>query len=367
LQLVVNIFINPLKIFKMQVFQIKPLSSELNVSIQKKIDLKTKPIGSLGQLEEAAFQVCRIQNSLSPKLNKPVMFVCAADHGITAEGVSPYPQEVTYQMVYNFLTGGAAINVFARQHAITLKVVDCGVNHPFEPHPDLINMKVAPGTANFAFQAAMTDNQCMTAMLNGARIVEEAYKNGSNVVGFGEMGIGNTTSATALFCKLCDVKPQDVSGAGTGLTSEGINHKAEVIAKAIAKHQFVTKPFDILATFGGFEIATMTGGMLKAAELGMLILVDGFITTSALLAAHAFNPDVLDYAIACHQSNEKGHQQMLKMLGLKPLLHLNLRLGEGTGAALAWPLIQSAVGFINDMSSFEGAGVSQSVETVESV
>lgn len=347
----------------MQAFQINPLSHALKEQIRKKIDLKTKPVGSLGRLEETALQICEIQNTLEPQLKEPVFFVCAGDHGITSEGVSPYPQEVTYQMVFNFLSGGAAINVFARQHGIKLKVVDCGVNHTFEPHADLINMKVGFRTANFATQAAMTIDQCLTALSNGARLVEEIHQQGSNIVGFGEMGIGNTSAATALFCKLCDIKPQEVTGAGTGLNSEGISHKAMVITNALFRHQQISKPIDILATFGGFEIATMAGGMLKAAELGMTVLIDGFIATSALLAAHAINPDVLDYCIATHQSNEKGHAAMLKIMGIKPLLQLDLRLGEGTGAAIAYPLVQSAVNFINEMNSFEGAGVSQSSDS----
>lgn len=351
----------------MQAFQINPLGDSLNEQIRKKIDLKTKPVGSLGQLEEIAFQICQIQNTLHPQLNQPVFFVCAGDHGITAEGVSPYPQEVTFQMVYNFLSGGAAINVFARQHGIELKVVDCGVNHSFEQHPALIDMKVGNGTANFAVEPAMTIDQCITALSNGASLVEGIHQKGSNVVGFGEMGIGNTTAATALFCKLCDLKPQDVVGAGTGLNTEGISHKAIVISNALHQHQLVSKPLDILATFGGFEIATMAGGMLKAAELGMLVLIDGYIATSALLAAHAINPDVLDYCIATHQSNEKGHRAMLQILSLKPMLQLDLRLGEGTGAAVAYPLVQSAVNFINEMNSFEAAGVSQSSESTVKV
>jgi nicotinate-nucleotide--dimethylbenzimidazole phosphoribosyltransferase len=348
-------------------FNITPIGNRLKEQIQHKIDLKTKPIGALGRLEEVAMQICQIQQTLSPKLNHPTFYVCAADHGIVAEGVSPYPQEVTYQMVYNFLSGGAAINVFARQHNINLKVVDCGVNHSFTPSDGLIDKKVALGTQNFAVVPAMLKSECEQALANGAELALMAVDKGSNIIGFGEMGIGNTTSASALFCKLCDMQPADVCGAGTGLSAEGIQHKASVIAQAIQTHRNTTTPFDILATFGGFEIATMAGGMLKAAELGMTVLVDGFIATSALLAAHAINPTVLDYCIASHQSNEKGHQLLLKTLGLKPILQLDMRLGEGTGAAVAYPLVESAVRFINEMSSFEGAGVSQSVTVEETV
>lgn len=345
-------------------FNISPVGDALDVQIQQKIDLKTKPLGSLGKLEEVALQVCRIQRKLTPSLNKPHFFVCAGDHGITAEGVSPFPQEVTYQMVYNFLSGGAAINVFARQHRLELKVVDCGVNHDFAPNGMLIDKKVAYGTRNFALEPAMTAEQCLKALSNGADLVAKAHADGANIVAFGEMGIGNTTSASALFSKYAGVDPQQVCGAGTGLTDEGISHKASVIAKALDTHQSVNAPLDVLATFGGFEIATMAGGMLKAAELGMVVLVDGFIASSALLAAKNLNPNVMDYCIASHQSNEKGHRLMLETLGLRPILYLDMRLGEGTGAAVAYPLVESAVRFVNEMNSFEAAGVSQSTSEV---
>jgi nicotinate-nucleotide--dimethylbenzimidazole phosphoribosyltransferase len=350
----------PLKHIKMSTFSISPVGIAIKDQLQHKIDLKTKPQGALGMLEDVALKIGLIQQSLSPKLMRPSFFVCAADHGIVAEGVSPFPQEVTYQMVYNFLSGGAAINVFARQHQIELNVVDCGVKHDFADNAQLINKKVAQGTRNFAVEPAMTADECRQALANGASLAQLAYDKGSNVIGFGEMGIGNTTSASALFCKLTEVTPFNACGAGTGLTSEGISHKISVIEKAMAAHQQVSAPIDILATFGGFEIATMAGGMLKAAELKMTVLVDGFIATSALLAAHALCPDVIDYCIASHQSNENGHKLMLQVLGLKPVLQLDMRLGEGTGAAVAYPLIESAVRFLNEMNSFEGAGVSQS-------
>lgn len=348
-------------------FNIEPLGTRLKEQIQQKIDLKTKPIGSLGKLEAVAMQICQIQQTLHPKLSQPTFYVCAADHGIVAEGVSPYPQEVTYQMVYNFLSGGAAINVFAKQHNINLKVVDCGVNHLFAPNDQLIDMKVAPGTQNFSVVPAMLKSECERALANGAELALMAFDKGSNIIGFGEMGIGNTTSASALFSRLCDMAPADVCGAGTGLTPEGIQHKVKVIEQAMLTHSQASSPVDILATFGGFEIATMAGGMLKAAELKMTVLVDGFIATSALLAAHAINPTVIDYCIASHQSNERGHQLMLKVLGLRPMLQLDMRLGEGTGAAVAYPLVESAVRFINEMNSFEGAGVSQSITVEETV
>jgi len=346
----------------MQEFQIKKTVRDLDSQIQHKIDFKTKPLGALGQLETIAKQICRIQETLSPKLNKPVFVVFAGDHGITAEGVSPFPQEVTYQMVYNFLSGGAAINVFARQNHIQLKIVDCGVNHTFEPSSELIDLKIGYGTQNFKFEPAMSLADCEKAIWNGAKLVETIHLSGTNIIGFGEMGIGNTTSAAALFCKYTQISVNDAVGMGTGLTTEGVAHKMEVIQQAILNHNLTHSPLDVLATFGGYEIATMVGAMLKAAELKMVILLDGFIATSALLAAHAINSDVLDYCIASHLSNENGHRKMLQILGLKPIISLDMRLGEGTGAAIAYPLIESAVRFMNEMSSFENAGVSTSVD-----
>lgn len=342
----------------MQEFSIKAVNTTLDEQIKHKIDFKTKPIGSLGKLEEIAFKVCQIQQTLTPKLTQPALLVCAGDHGITEEGVSPFPQEVTHQMVLNFLSGGAAINVFCRQNNIQLLIADTGVNHDFEPSEQLLNRKVRKGTRNFAKEPAMTLPECQSALANGAEIIANLHSKGSNVIGFGEMGIGNTTAATALLCKLAHILPEEASGAGTGLNSEGIAHKAAVIKKALNLHQQITAPTEILATFGGYEIATICGGMLKAAELGMIILVDGFIATSALVAAVAINAQVKEFCLYTHQSNEQGHRLMLKHLQANPILDMGLRLGEGTGAALAYPLIQSAVNFMNEMNSFEDAGVS---------
>lgn len=347
----------------MQEFDVQPLSHDMDAAIAHKIDFKTKPLGALGRLEKVAAQICRIQHTLEPQLSKPAFFVCAADHGVVAEGVSPYPQDVTWQMVYNFLSGGAAINVFARQHNIALKVVDCGVKHDFAAHPDLISMKIGSGTQNLAQQPAMTRQECLQALANGATLVDEVRNNGTNVIGLGEMGIGNTTAASALMCKLGDIDPAKATGAGTGLNAEGIQHKQQVIARALATHQQVSTPLDILAALGGFEILTMTGAILRAAHHHMVVLIDGFIATSALLAAHALQSDVLDYCIACHQSNEQAHRMMLEMMGIEPLMKLDMRLGEGTGAAVAYPLVVSAVNFVNQMNSFEGAGVSQKDES----
>ncbi|TRX66005.1 nicotinate-nucleotide--dimethylbenzimidazole phosphoribosyltransferase [Carboxylicivirga sp. M1479] len=342
----------------MQEFTINAINNDLNEQIKRKIDLKTKPLGSLGTLEKIAFKISQIQNTLTPSLSKPAILVCAGDHGITEEKVSPFPQEVTFQMVMNFLGGGAAINVFCRQHNIELLVADTGVNYDFESSNNLLDYKIRKGTRNFAIEPAMTSAECQQAIKNGAKIITELHAKGSNIVGFGEMGIGNTTSATALLCKYAGYTAQEASGAGTGLDSKGIEHKANVINQALEKHQTIKDPLDILATFGGYEIATICGAILKAAELKMTILSDGFIATSALIAAHAIAPHVTDYCLFAHQSDEQGHQLMLKHLKADAILNLGMRLGEGTGSAVAYPLVQSAVAFMNEMSSFEDAGVS---------
>ncbi len=339
-------------------FNITPVQSELKEQITNKINLKTKPLGSLGKLETIAQRICEVQNTLSPKLNKPAILICAGDHGVTAEGISPFPQEVTFQMVMNFLGEGAAINVFTRQNNIKLLVADTGVNFDFKANEKLIDAKIAHGTKNFAVEAAMTIEQCEKAMANGAAIVEKLFAEGTNIIGFGEMGIGNTTAAAALLCAYADCLPSEAAGAGTGLNEKGINHKATVIEKALNLHKNLTNPTELLSALGGFEIATITGAMLKAAELKMVVMVDGFIVTSALLAAYNINNNLLDYCLFSHKSNEKGHVLMLDYLKAEPILDINMRLGEGTGSAVAYPIIESAVNFFNEMSSFEDASVS---------
>ena len=288
------------------------------------------------------------------------MLVFAGDHGIVAEGVSPYPQEVTYQMVFNFLVGGAAINVFCRQNGIDIKVVDAGVNFDFEPHPALIDAKIAKGTQSYLNGPAMSADQCEGALTRGAELAQVAFNGGSNVIGFGEMGIGNTSSASLLMSVLCGIPIEDCVGRGTGLDDAGLEKKKQILSRALKNNPVdAGSPLDVLATFGGFEIAMMAGAMLKAAERGMVVLVDGFISSAALLAARAINRNVLDYCIFTHQSHEQGHQRLLACLEADPLVNLEMRLGEGSGAAVAYPLILSAVNFLNEMASFESAGVSQ--------
>lgn len=324
------------------------------------INNKTKPLGALGALETIALQIGLIQRTTQPQLNNPTMLVFAGDHGIAESGVSPYPQAVTAQMVLNFLSGGAAINVFARQNNMHLLVVDSGVNHEFAPTLTLINAKVAMGTRSYLREPAMTLEQCQLAMERGAAIVDQQIDQGCNVFGFGEMGIGNTSSASCLMSVLCKLPIEQCIGRGTGLDDAGMAHKKNLLAEAISFHELDGDDvLQVLATFGGFEIAMMTGAMLQAAQRQTTLLIDGFITTAALLVASKLQPEIVHYCVFTHCSNESGHRAMLNHLEVQPLLNIDLRLGEGTGAALAYPLVLAAVNFLNEMASFESAGVSQ--------
>lgn len=327
----------------------------LSRRLQQRIDLKTKPRGSLGRLESLAHQIGLIRRTVSPRLSPPTVFVFAADHGVAAEGVSAYPQEVTWQMVENFLAGGAAINVLARQQGVALHIVDAGVKHDFGGRDGLIDRKVRAGSGNLCREPAMTAQECDQALRAG---VDLAAQTDSDVIGFGEMGIANTTPAAALMHRLTGVAIADCVGAGTGVDAHGVQRKSQVIEQAVQRHADAQTPLDILAALGGLEIAMMAGAMLGAASRRRVLLIDGFIATSALLLAARLSPAILDYCVFCHQSDERGHARMLQALGARPLLDLGLRLGEGTGCVLAWPLVQAAAGFLCDMASFEDAGVS---------
>ena len=329
---------------------------DLAARLAAAINNKTKPLGSLGTLERLAARLGLIQGTVAPMVEQPAILVFAGDHGIVAEGVSAYPQDVTWQMVENFLASGAAINVFARLNGIALHVVDAGVNHDFGPRAGLVDRKVARGTRNFAHEPAMTQDECAAALARGAALAAELP---GNVVGFGEMGIGNTTAAAALMHKLTGIPVTECVGAGTGLSPEGVLRKARVIEAAAQRHAGIDDPLAVLGTFGGFEIAMMTGAMLQAAALRKTLLIDGFIVTSALLVAARIEPAILDYCVFAHCSDEAGHRRMLEALGAEPLLHLNLRLGEGTGAALALPLVRAAANFLNEMATFASASVSE--------
>ncbi len=335
----------------------KDIDTNIEKLLADKINTKTKPVGSLGKLEKIAFQIGKIQQTLTPKLIKPAIYIFAGDHGLTEEGISPFPKEVTFQMVMNFLNRGAAINVFSQQHDIDLKVVDAGVDFDFAPHDDLINAKIRKGTRNILREPAMTTEEVNQAMDKGKLLVQKQQEKGTNIIGFGEMGIGNTSSAALLMHKCCGLPIEECVGKGTGLDDQGMAKKITVLKKASEKYESIKDPVEILTTLGGLEIAMMTGAMLEAFQQNMIILIDGFIASSALLVAHKLDSEILNNCIFCHQSDEKGHQKMLSHLNADPLLNLGMRLGEGTGVAVAYPIIQSAVNFLNEMASFEEAAV----------
>ena len=323
--------------------------------LRQRLDGLTKPLGALGRLEALALQVGLLQGRSDPALHTPQLLVFAADHGLARQGVSAYPQEVTWQMVENMLAGGAAVNLLARQHGLALTVVDAGVAHDFGPRAGLIDAKQGAGTADASLRPAMSVAQAVQAMSRGAGLLRGLP---GNAVLFGEMGIANTASAALLLARLHHVPLHTATGRGTGLDDAGLAHKQTVLAQALARAPAAQSALAVLAEFGGFEIAMMAGAMLAAAADRRVILVDGFIVGAALLVAHRLAPAVLDACVFAHCSAEVGHVAMLAALGVKPLLDLGLRLGEGSGAALAWPLLASSLQLLAGMASFESAGVS---------
>ncbi|KOH43239.1 nicotinate-nucleotide-dimethylbenzimidazole phosphoribosyltransferase [Sunxiuqinia dokdonensis] len=338
--------------------------TSLRKQLQHKIDLKTKPLGALGQLEKIALQLGMIQNTLAPELRKPAILVFAADHGLTDEGVSPYPKDVTWQMAMNFCTGGAAISVFCKQNDITLKVIDAGVDYDFPSGTPIIDAKVARGSRNMMLEPAMTAEECRQAMKQGAAFVRQEALAGCNTIGFGEMGIGNTSPSSLLMHRFLNLPIETCTGKGAGMEGEKLDHKTRVL-KAVSKKYNPQTPEETLATFGGLEIAMMVGAILEAKKLDMVILIDGFIATAATLTAIQFEASVRENCLFCHASEEQGHQLMLDYLGAKPVLNLGMRLGEGSGAAVAYPVIKAAATFLNEMASFDEAGVSNKEENTE--
>lgn len=335
----------------------------LSQSLQSRIDQKTKPLGSLGRLEALALRLGLILGCELPKLDAPQMVVCAADHGLAARGVSAYPSDVTWQMVENFLAGGAAVSVLARQHGLALTVVDCGVRHEFVPpdspdrlRPGLVIRKIGPGTADAFSGPAMTAEQCEQAIANGQALVRGLP---GNTVLLGEMGIGNTSAASMLMSRLTGHDIALCTGAGTGLDAAAVERKVAVLRQVLERHADAHAPLLALAALGGFEIATLVGIALQAASERRVIVADGFITTAAVLVAQALAPQVLQRCVFAHCSGERGHALMLEYLKAEPLLDLGLRLGEGSGAALAWPLLTSACLVLDEMASFASAGVSE--------
>lgn len=333
-------------------------TSELKDQLIDKINQKTKPLGSLGVLEKLALQIGLVFQTDSPKIEKPTIVVFAADHGIANHGVSAYPQEVTRQMVETFLKGGAAISVFCKQNNLDLKIVDAGVNYDFPTNASIINKKVAKGTQSFLTTSAMSREEMNLCFQYGADVVNEIHQNGSNCIGFGEMGIGNTSTASVLMSVLTNIPIQDCIGKGTGVMDEKLKNKIEILSQAIATYKGENNLDNLICYFGGFEILQMAGGMLQAYQNKMLILVDGFISTVAFLIAYQKNSAIKQNAIFSHCSEEKAHVDLLNYLQVDPILSLNMRLGEGSGCAVAFPIIQSALTFINEMATFESAGVS---------
>lgn len=324
--------------------------------IQHKINTRTKPLGSLGRLEEFALKIGMVQETLSPELRKPAILVFAADHGITEENVSVSPKEITWQQAINFVAGGAGISVFARQHHINLRVIDGGVDYDFDESAGIEDRKIAYGSKNMLHEPAMTMEQVEQALAIGAECVREEHAKGCNVIGFGEMGIGNTSPASLLLHHFAGTPLEVCVGRGAGLDDTGLNHKLEVLRQVAAKYH-PTSPKEALAQMGGIEIAMICGAVIEAKCLRMIIISDGFITSAAFMVAAQMVPDLMDNVFFSHASEEPGHKAMMDFLHQKPILDLNMRLGEGTGVAIAYPMLQSAMVFLNEMASFDDSGI----------
>lgn len=338
-------------------FDIKALSPEFGREIQSRIDRLSKPLGSLGRLEELAKQIAQIQGTAKPELRKPYNLIFCADHGIVEEGISKSPKEVTWQVVYNMLSGGAGVCYLSRQHGIQLRIIDVGVDYDFGDDARLVHRKVAPITGSYLKGPAMSHEQLEQALSIGAEEVRLVHSEDCNIISVGEMGITNTAASSMWMSLLCDLPLADCIGRGSGLDDEGMRHKYKVLSQALERYSGSREVLDVMAYFGGFEMVAAVGAMLQAAALSMPILIDGFIMTACLLAASRINPLVLEYAIFGHQSDESGHALLLKQLEAKPLLNLGMRLGEGSGAVCAYPIVMSAVLMLRDMASFSEAGV----------
>jgi len=345
----------------MPVFHIQSPDTGIRPALQEKIDNLTKPKGALGRLESLALQAGLIQQTLSPRLNHPQNIVFAADHGIVDEGVSIAPKEVTWQQVCHFThpQGTGGVNFLCRQHGFTLKVVDAGVDFDLPRDRGIIDRKVRRGTSNFLHGPAMSETEMEQCIESGAEIVRQCAQEGSNVLSFGEMGIGNTSPSSIWMSFFTQTALAECVGAGSGLDTEGVRHKLDVLTRAKAHYAGDGSPRDIIRWFGGFEMVMAIGAMLQAAELHIIILVDGFIMTNCMLAAAQLYPAVTDYAVFGHCGDESGHRKVLDALNARPLLSLGLRLGEGTGAVCAYPILESAVRMINEMDSFREAEITK--------
>jgi len=343
----------------MKIFNINRPDDTIREKIIHKINNLTKPKGALGRLEEIALQVAMIQQTTAPSLKNPHNIIFAADHGIADEQVSLSPKEVTWQQTLHFPKGGGGVNFLCQQHGFTLKVVDAGVDYDFPAGSGVIDRKVRKGTSNFLYGPAMTKAEMEQCLEYGAGIVEDSFNEGCNVISFGEMGIGNTSPSSIWMSYFTGLPLADCVGAGSGLDTDGVRRKHAVLKKAMENYSGDCSLLDLISHFGGFEMVMAIGGMLQAAELKMVILVDGFIMTNCMLVASMLYPQVLDYAIFGHVGDEAGHKQLLAYMNVNPLLNLGLRLGEGTGAICAYPIVDSAVRMINEMDSFRGASVTK--------
>lgn len=340
-------------------FQIEKPDEAIREALIRKIDSLAKPKGSLGRLESLALQIGMIQQTLTPLLSHPVNVIYASDHGIADEGVSQSPKEVTRQVIFNFLNGGSGVCFLARQHGFDIKIVDGGVDYDFPEDLPIIHRKIRRGTRNFLYEAAMTEEELALALQIGAEVVSDCHQEGCNVISFGEMGIGNTSASSLWMSCLTDTPLIDCVGAGSGLNTEGVRHKYQVLKAAQDNYSGDGSVLDIMRYFGGYEMVMAVGGMLRAAELHLIILVDGFIMTNCVLAASRLYPQVLDYCIFGHCGDESGHKRLLDYLHADPLLHLNMRLGEGSGAVCAFPIVDSSVRMLNEMHTFEQEAITK--------
>lgn len=345
---------------------IQPVDRSLQAQLQQKIDHLNKPKGSLGRLEELALQIGLIQHTLTPSLNHPCHLLLGGDHGIEREGVSVSPREVTWQQMINFTHGGGGVNMFCRQHGFKLRIVDVGVDYDLSDIDGIINCKIARGTRNFLHEAAMNQEEYEHAMQVGVRLVDECVAEGCQVISVGEMGIANTSPSSIWMSLFGNIPLDECIGAGAGLDSPGISHKRQVLAEAV-EHYRQTRTGDtakvdaedVIRYFGGFEMVAAVGAMLRGAERGLVVLVDGFIMTACAIAAIRLCPEVQDYMVFTHCGDESGHRRMLDIVGARPLLNLGLRLGEGTGALCAFPILDSAVRMINEMNNFDTAKITK--------
>ena len=347
----------------MKTFHIEKPDEALSPIIQAKIDNLNKPKGSLGRLESLALQVCLVQQTLSPTLSHPCHLLLGGDHGIEREGVSVSPREVTWQQMINFTRGGGGVNMFCRQHGFDLTLVDVGVDYDLTPYPAILNRKIARGTRDFLYEPAMTEAEFDQAIQTGADLADACHQKGCTVLNIGEMGIANTSPSSIWLHLFGNIPLKDCIGAGAGLDNNGIRHKFDVLSKAVEHYKETIPSFSSptysLRYFGGFEMVAAIGAMLRAAELHIVILIDGFIMTACAMAACQLCPQAKDYMIFTHCGDESGHKLMLDKLGVTPLLQLGLRLGEGTGALCAHPIVDSAVRMINEMNNFDNANITK--------